>query len=319
MPQVGDEPVRNVKRCGRDADQLWAQGDARLGQSIATNEQRRRGRVECVKRATQFGEPERGVADCASNKDDIVGLRATAPNDPADRRLAKGGDRDRDRPRRGAHVAANQVHAVFSLVLCKTGGEGANPRLVDPHRQNEVEQIGAGDRALGGQIREVDAQSLARHKVGRIVGQEIDAADDGVALYHKLVLRCRPNHCCVIEQAVGAGTLARERRKIPRDQFELARQARFHDHRLRVYLRDPKPPCIGCGPTRSPARGRDFRSNSTHGDCNAAGRTGPAPQRVDSVEAKRAPAPEVQALCHCKYHFLEDLFFGGVIDLGFFP
>ena len=87
-------------------------------------------------------------------------------------------------------------------------------------RSASVSTKPAGVGALRGEIGKVHPQRLARDRVGRIVGQEMHAFDDGVGRHHDVLARRFQDRGIVVEtERAGIG---RERLEIARDQRVLA-------------------------------------------------------------------------------------------------
>src|SRR5947207_3685701 len=86
------------------------QCDARLGQPEASDQRFAMLWRELAVFAAQDLEPEICVTDRAADPDAVAALGATAPNLRSGGNLAKGGQRQHRRPRRGNRIATEQMH-----------------------------------------------------------------------------------------------------------------------------------------------------------------------------------------------------------------
>ena len=130
---------------------------------------------------------------------------------------AERGDRNHHRTRRPVGVAAEQWASVELRVGAQPIRESGQPYVGRAVRQREREQETDRFRALGGKIREVDAQRLASDGIGGILGKEMHAADDGIGLEHDIAAGWRHQDRGVIGKAERA-RMRCERTKITRDQ-----------------------------------------------------------------------------------------------------
>jgi hypothetical protein len=64
-----------------------------------------------------------------------------------------------------------------------------------------------------------------RHKLGGVIGKKMDSGNDGIGFGDKLLAGVQRDDSRVILLPIGPGKALSERRKIARDQFELAWQA----------------------------------------------------------------------------------------------
>ena len=204
MPQVGEQTIRDIECSARESDKPRTQRDARPRQAVAINEKACGVRIQVRQFAAQDFQAERGIADGAGDEYRISGTRPAATEHPPGRYVAERHDRNRHRAGRRIRVAADQMHAVFVLILGEAAGEGGNPLLGDGLWQHDVEHVGARDSALRGKVGKIHAQRLAGDEVRRIVVKEMNAADDRVGLGNQLMARRRCDHRRVVEQPIGA-------------------------------------------------------------------------------------------------------------------
>ena len=127
---------------------------------------------------------------------------------------AEGRDRNRHRSGRAVGVAAEQRAAVSPGVGAKPARKQLQPFVVDAFGDHQRQQKSGRLGALGGEIGKIDPQRLARHGVGRIVGKEMHAADDGVGLQHDLMAGRHRQHRRIVGQPERAG--------MPRQRLEMA-------------------------------------------------------------------------------------------------
>ncbi len=163
---------------------------------------------------------ERGVADRSRNIEPIARPDAGALRHAPRLDRAEGGDRDRQRPRRLHRVAADQRTAVARRVLAEPGREGFEPGRRPVAGQRESDEKADRLGPLGGQIREIDPQRLARDRLRRIVGEEVHARDQRVGCKDEFSARGRRDERDVVVQPEPGR--AGERREIARDQFVFA-------------------------------------------------------------------------------------------------
>ena len=100
--------------------------------------------------------------------------------------------------------------------------ESAEPIVADILGQRERQQETERRGALGGEIRQVHPQRLARHVTSRIVGKKMHAADDRVGLEHEVATGRRLDESGVVGKTKRA-RMRRQRLKEARDQPVLAR------------------------------------------------------------------------------------------------
>ena len=121
-------------------------------------------------------------------------------------------------PGRANGVAAEQRAIVMSSRPAPSPRAKAfSQASPTPFGSASVSRKPARLRALGGEIGQVDPQRLLRDRLGRIVGKEMHAADNGVGREHEVVARRRRQQRGVVGQAERAG-MPRERLEMPRDQ-----------------------------------------------------------------------------------------------------
>src|SRR6516164_8004478 len=111
---------------------------------------------------------ERRIADRAGHRDEIAGTRIEARRHEA---FADGTDeRDRDAQRawRSGRVAPDERAGIEPAILGESLEEGLDPIRVELLWQSERHQETERLCALGGEVREVHAQRLARDEIGRI-------------------------------------------------------------------------------------------------------------------------------------------------------
>ena len=154
--------------------------------------------------------------------DEVAFAGAGAPHHGAVRHRAERRDGDGDGAGTAIGVAAEQRAAVMRGVLAQPARERLQPIGRQAGRQSDRQQEAERRRALGGEIGQIDAQRLARHRVGGIVGEEMHAADDAVGLEHEIAPRRRRNGGGIVGEAERTG-MGGDRPEIRRDQAVLAR------------------------------------------------------------------------------------------------
>jgi hypothetical protein len=160
-------------------------------------------------------EAERGVADRPRHHDAVAGFGAAAMDHLAHRHASERRDRDHQRARRRNGITAEQRTTEQRRVLAKSARERLKPRIIriaQRQRQHKARRHGT----LGGKIGEVHPQRLAGDGVGRILGQEMHAFDDGIRRHHDVVaLRLQDRR--IVDETERAG-VGRERFEVARDQ-----------------------------------------------------------------------------------------------------
>ena len=215
LGEIAGQPVRHVHRGGGMRAHGFGQGIARLRQQIARHEMVALRVAERPGRAFTQHQPERGIADAAGDEDEIARARTGAAHHGARRHAADHGDGNHDRPGRAVGVAAEQRAAEGFGIGAQALRERREPGLADVLRQRERDEEAERRRALGREIRQVHAQRLLRHRVGGILGEKVDAADDGVGLEHDVAARRRGEESRVVGE--------RQRARMGRDRLEEAR------------------------------------------------------------------------------------------------
>ena len=162
-------------------------------------------------------QPERRIADRSGHEHMIAGRRSRAPRHLSVRDDAERRNRNGRRPGSAIGIAAEQRTAILGRVLAEPACEAGKPGFVPPIRQGERQQEAERLRAFGGEVGEIYPQRLAADRVGRIVGKEMDAADDAVGREHEIASRRRRYRRRVIAEAERAG-MGRQRAEIARDQ-----------------------------------------------------------------------------------------------------
>ena len=173
--------------------------------------------------ALEHGKPQRGVADRARHHHALAGLGAAAMNHLARRHAAERGDRDHQRARRRNRIAAEQRTAELRGILAERRRERLQPGLIGVAQRQRQHEAGRRS-ALGREIGQVHPQRLARDGVGRIVGQEMHALDDGVRRHHDVVAVGLQGRGVVVEPE--GARVGRKRPEIARDQRVLAGRGR---------------------------------------------------------------------------------------------
>ena len=97
------------------------------------------------------------------------------------------------------------MDAVTFLVLRQTGGEGGQPVVADVGWQAGHQGIGQRVGRHRGEIGEVDPQQLGGDVGGRIVGEEVDAGDQGVGGYHQFPVGWNAEDGGIVGQAECSG------------------------------------------------------------------------------------------------------------------
>ena len=220
LGQVADEAVGDVHPGAGEARHRRRQSEPRLRQEI-TVEQTEAVRVgERRPLPEPQAQAERGVADRAGDVKPVAGADAAARGEAPGLDRADGGDRQRQRTRRPDGVAADQRTAIGRRVVAEAGGEGCEPVRRPVVGQREIEREADRLGALGGEVGQIDPQRLARDRVGRIVGEEMDAGDQRVGGDDEIAARRRLQQRDVVLQPEPGR--AGERREIARDQFVFA-------------------------------------------------------------------------------------------------
>ncbi len=162
-------------------------------------------------------EPERRIADGAAHEYAVARLGAGAANHSAFRDAAEHRNGNRDWPGRAVGIAAEQrtaeQHGIATQALCKS----LQPLLADVLGQRERQQEAERPSAFGGQVRQIHAQRLAGNRMGRVVGKEMHAADDGIRFENQIATRRRREKCGIVRQPQRAG-MRGERLEETRDQ-----------------------------------------------------------------------------------------------------
>ena len=193
--------------------------------------------------------------------------RAAAQHHRAARHRAEGRDRDGEEPGRAVGVAAKERAAVLPRIGAEARGEALEPALAHPAERDRQEKA-ERPRALAGEIGEIDAQRLARHRLGRIVGKEMHACDHRIGLENEVMAGRYGENRGVIDE--GERTrMGRERPEMPRDQAVFARSpcrsASRHRRsgRVATRIRGSGKPRQPAGGANSPARKRRASVSST--------------------------------------------------------
>ena len=138
------------------------------------------------------------IAQLTADPDFIACACTAAQQGLSGRHFAKHGDADIERAARG--VAADQL--AFMRV---SKGEHALRKFADPGligtRQRQGQCEGQGPGAAGGQIAEVDGQSLVAQQTRVDVGKEVAAFHQHVAGDGQLHAGCRGQQCAVVAHA----------------------------------------------------------------------------------------------------------------------
>ena len=136
-------------------------------------------------------EPEERIADRARNPYEIARLGAAAPNFLTRRDLADRGQRQDGRAAGADRIAAQQVDAVAALIFAETLGKAGEPFRPELGREGRRKDVMKRPRPHRREIRQVDAQQLARDQVRRVLRQIMHSGDDRVRGYDETLPRAR--------------------------------------------------------------------------------------------------------------------------------
>uniref|UniRef100_A0A0N4ZJ01 LigA n=1 Tax=Parastrongyloides trichosuri TaxID=131310 RepID=A0A0N4ZJ01_PARTI len=217
---VGQQAVGDIGAGGGQTPHDRGELDARHGGAIGGLQRVHALRLQ-RQRALRRLQSQPAVADGAGDEDQIAGPRACPADGRGRRSPAQHGGREAGRPRRLDRVAAQQGNVEDGLIAPQAGDKGLALGPAAAFGPVAGQQIAEGLGPLGGQIGQVHAQQLLRHRVQRVVGQEVDALDDGVLGQNQIMPRTRGQHGHVVGQPPRPFRV-RQRLQKPLDSLEFA-------------------------------------------------------------------------------------------------
>ena len=185
VTEIGEEAVGDVDHGMRDAAQSGTEFRARLRQAETPDQVIAVLGREIGISPTQQIEPEERIADRAGNPYEIARLGAAAPDFLTCRDLADRGQRQDGRAAGADRIAAQQVDAVAALIFGKTFGKAGEPFRPELGREGRRKDVMKRPRPHRREIRQIDAQQLARDQVRRVVRQVMHSGDDRVRRYNE--------------------------------------------------------------------------------------------------------------------------------------
>jgi hypothetical protein len=202
MAEIAEQAVADIQRAAGNAAQRQAQGHARRGcfQPLAGLLQQLGRQLHAAQHGLQC---QACIAQSAADPDLIAGPGAAAQQGLAGRDFAEHGDADIERAARG--VAADEF-AVMGIGQ----GQQAGRKFADPGFVGTGQGQGQRERqrpgTAGGQIAEVDGQSLVTQQARVHIGKEVAALDQHVAGDGQLHAGGRGQQRAVVAHAQGGAT-----------------------------------------------------------------------------------------------------------------